>query len=106
MEDIELVIKISEDSYKAICNGRMLPPRIESVVRVIETSNGLILPSDVEDVVNAIKNGTPLPKIIDSLKELSKDHRHNYVGNSHEERAWRLGIEDSIDLILAESEET
>lgn len=42
-EDIELVIKISEDSYKATCIGSMLP-------------------SDVENVVNAIKNGTPLPK--------------------------------------------
>jgi hypothetical protein len=42
-ECIELVIKISEDSYKATCNGWMLPP-------------------DVENVVQGIKNGTPLPK--------------------------------------------
>lgn len=41
MKDIELVITIPEDSYKATCNGCMLPP-------------------DVENVVNAIKNGTPL----------------------------------------------
>lgn len=40
---MQLVIDISEDSYKATCNGCMLPP-------------------DVENVVNAIKNGTPLPK--------------------------------------------
>lgn len=40
---IELVIKISEDSYKATCNGCMLPP-------------------DVENIVQGIKNGTPLPK--------------------------------------------
>ena len=39
----ELVIKILEDSYKATCNGWMLP-------------------SDVENVVQGIKNGTPLPK--------------------------------------------
>ena len=43
MADIELVVKISEDSYKATCNGWMLP-------------------SDVENVVQGIKNGTPLPK--------------------------------------------
>ena len=43
MADIELVIKISEDSYKATCNGCMLP-------------------TDVENVVQGIKNGTPLPK--------------------------------------------
>lgn len=43
MADIELVIKIPEESYKATCNGYMLP-------------------SDVENVVQGIKNGTPLPK--------------------------------------------
>ena len=43
MEYIELVIKLSEDSYKATCNGYMLP-------------------TDVENVVQGIKNGTPLPK--------------------------------------------
>lgn len=43
MADMELIIKISEDSYKATCNGCMLPP-------------------DVENVVQGIKNGTPLPK--------------------------------------------
>jgi len=40
-KDIELVIKISEDTYKATCDGCMLPP-------------------DVENVVQGIKNGTPL----------------------------------------------
>ena len=43
MSDIELVIKISEDSYKSICNVWMLP-------------------SDVENIVQGIKNGIPLPK--------------------------------------------
>lgn len=43
MSDIELVIKISEDSYKALCKGSMLP-------------------QDVENVVQGIKHGTPLPK--------------------------------------------
>ena len=50
MADIELVIKISEDSYKATCNGCMLPP-------------------DVEAVVRGIKNGTPLD---DVKKEIDK----------------------------------
>ncbi len=40
---MELVIKITEDTYKATCSGSMLPPH-------------------VENVVNAIKNSTPLPK--------------------------------------------
>ena len=43
MADIKLVIKISEDSYKATCNGCMLPP-------------------DVKNVIKAIKTSTPLPK--------------------------------------------
>ena len=43
MADIEFVIKISEDSYKATCNGYMLP-------------------QDVKNVVQGIKNGAPLPK--------------------------------------------
>lgn len=43
MANIEIVIKIPEDSYKATCSSSMLPP-------------------DVKNVVNAIKNGTPLPK--------------------------------------------
>lgn len=43
MKDVELVIKISEDSYKATCNGSMLPP-------------------DVKNVVEAIKNATLLKK--------------------------------------------
>lgn len=43
MADIKLVINISEDSYKATCNGYMLP-------------------LDVENVVQGIKNGIPLPK--------------------------------------------
>jgi len=42
MADMELIIKIPEDSYRATCSGSMLPP-------------------DVKNVVNAIKDGTPLP---------------------------------------------
>ena len=36
MADIELVIKIPEDSYKATCNGCMLPPDVENVVNAIK----------------------------------------------------------------------
>lgn len=49
---MKIVIDIPEDSYKATCDGCMLPP-------------------DVENVVQGIKNGVPLPKshekIIDSI---------------------------------------
>jgi hypothetical protein len=40
---MKIVIDISDDTYKAVCNGCMLPP-------------------DVENVVNAIINGTSLPE--------------------------------------------
>lgn len=40
---MQILIDIPEESYKATCNGCMLPP-------------------DVENVVQGIKNGTPLPK--------------------------------------------
>lgn len=40
---MQMVINISKDSYKAICNR-------------------YVLPSDVENIVQGIKNGTPLPK--------------------------------------------
>jgi hypothetical protein len=43
MGTMRIIIDISEDSYKATCNGYMTPP-------------------DVENVVSGIKNGTPLPK--------------------------------------------
>ena len=40
---MEIVIDIPEESYKATCDGCMLPP-------------------DVENVVQGIKNGIPLPE--------------------------------------------
>ena len=50
---MELVIKIPEESYKATCNGCMLPP-------------------DVENVVQGIKNGIPLPKGHGDLIDVNK----------------------------------
>lgn len=46
---MQIIIDIPENSYKATCNGCMLPP-------------------DVENVVEAIKNGTPLPKVFDKIR--------------------------------------
>lgn len=59
MADIELVIKIPEDSYKATCNGWMSPPDVESVVQ--EIKNGITLPkghgriADVDEAIKCIK---------------------------------------------------
>lgn len=87
---MKIVIDIDEHIYEQIM--------ADSEVYVLDNEVDRIL------IENAIYAGTPFSKTIDSLKELSKDHRHYFVGNSCEERAWRLGIEDSIDLLLTESE--
>ena len=69
---MKLIIDISEDSYKATCNGHMLPP-------------------DVENVVQGIKNGKPLPKgygriaDIDAAIECIKEIKG-------EDAAWAIGL--------------
>ena len=53
MADVELIIKISEDSYKATCKGSMLPPDVENVVKAIK--NAIIIPNghgDLKDMGN------------------------------------------------------
>ena len=72
---MQIVIDISEDSYKATCDGCMLPP-------------------DVRNVVQGIKNGTPLPKghgrLIDADAYIDK----------HEECGWLDDITiDSFNAI-------
>ena len=86
MADIELLIKISEDFYKATCRGSMLP-------------------LDVENVVKGIKNGTPLPKghgdlkdeldldlfapsldIDEYVRELMAKHNIDYVNGDDEDK--------------------
>ena len=56
---MQIVINISEETYKAVCNRCMLPP-------------------DVESVVQGIKDGTPLPKGHGDLKD-SDDLIHAFV---------------------------
>lgn len=63
MADIEIVIKISEDSYKATCSDSMLPP-------------------DVKNVVNAIKNGTPLPKGYGRLVDIDNLYAQRVESNN------------------------
>lgn len=79
MADIELVIKIPEDAYKATCNGCMLPP-------------------DVENVVHGIKNGTLLPKghgrLIDADKCIKQAWNDFY---KHEEE-WEKKDQDYVGV--------
>ena len=56
---MKLIIDISEDSYKATCNGYMLPPDVESIVQGIK--NGVLLPkghgriADIDAAIECIK---------------------------------------------------
>ncbi len=93
---MQIVINISEDSYKATCNGYMLPP-------------------DVENVVQGIKNGTPLPKghrgligVQDAVDNLMEYKEIGIFGN-HDKRTI-LGCIDRIEnhvepIIKADKEE-
>ena len=66
---MEIVIDIPEESYKATCDGCMLPP-------------------DVENVVQGIKNGTPLPKghgrLIDAREVYKKFYCRCLAGVANE----------------------
>ena len=87
MADIELIIKISEDSYKATCNGWMLP-------------------SDVDNVIQGIKKGTPLPKghgdLIDRNSILCTDLPCDLCG--HTDECFKLLAPTIIEADKAESE--
>lgn len=65
---MQIVIDIPIGTYKATCNGNMLPP-------------------DVAYVIEAIKNGTPLPeghgRLIDADKLELDDGYSNYDGYYH-----------------------
>lgn len=86
---VELVIKISKDSYEATCNGHMLPP-------------------DVDNVVNAIKQGTPLPEHHGRLMILSETKvKENQINLDFSCQKW-IGEVDlsnaTVAIIEAEKE--
>lgn len=102
MADIELVIKIPEDTYIATCNGLMLPP-------------------NVKKVVNAIRTGTPLPKghgklgDLDIILNKAMKHRENYMeaenssycrGKLHAYELYVEEIENAPTIIEADKEES
>ena len=63
MANVELVIKIPEDSYKATCKGSMLPLDVENVVHWIK--NGILLPKEHGD----LKNMSNLQYVFDLTRE-------------------------------------
>ena len=57
---MKLIIDISEETYKATCNGSMLPP-------------------DVKNVVDAIKNSTSLEDEFEKIKTELRDEKESYM---------------------------
>lgn len=89
---MQIVIDIPEDSYKATCDGCMLPP-------------------DVGSVVQGIKDGTPLPKGHGKLMVLSKDKlKESQIDLDFSCQKWisEVGLSDATVAIIeadkAESE--
>ena len=90
MADIEFVIKISEDSYKATCNGYMLP-------------------QDVKNVVQGIKNGIPLEQepILNKIRaeiEQLRSHKAQFLTNDNKVCIDSQAVLDILDKYKAESE--
>ena len=90
---MQIVIDIPEETYKATCNGCMLPP-------------------DVENVVRGIKNGTPLPKVHGRLMILSENRlKENQINLDFSCEKWisEVGLSNATVKIIkadkAESEE-
>lgn len=81
---MQIVIDIPEESYKATCNGCMLPP-------------------DVENVVHGIKNGTPLPKRHGRLMVLSEDKlKENQIDLDFSCQKWisEVGLSNATVAII------
>ena len=86
---MKILIDISEESYKATCNGCMLPP-------------------DVENVVQGIKNGTPLPKGHGRLMILSENRlKENQINLDWSCQKWisEVGLSNAtVKIIKADTE--
>jgi len=66
---MQIVIDISEDSYKATCNGCMLPPDVKNVVEAIK--DGTLLPKGHGDLVDRDGINSRFNAIYDELESLS-----------------------------------
>ena len=81
---MQIVIDIPEESYKATCDGCMLPP-------------------DVENVVQGIKNGTPLPKRHGRLMVLTEDKlKENQIDLDFSCQKWisEVGLSNATVAII------
>jgi len=84
---MKIVIDIPEDTYKAICNGCMLPP-------------------DVKNVVRGIKNGISLPKGHGRLIDESKITECEQIGLvMKDDNVTRCLVTDAPTIIEADKED-
>lgn len=78
------------EAYKE-CNSYPMRNKHRWYANMIEELDNQPTVEMAEDCVN----------VLEQMKELKKDHRHNLVKGSHEERAWKMGIEDCIDILIS-----
>jgi hypothetical protein len=88
---MKLIIDIPEESYKATCDGCMLPP-------------------DVESVVQGIKDGIPLPKVHGRLMILSENRlKENQINLDFSCEKWisEVGLSNAtVKIIKADTAES
>lgn len=80
MADVELVINISEEAYKARKHWVINPKRM------------------VNEVDKAIANGTPLPKGHGKLKDVSKIYSHINILNRGKDKGKFTGVLAIINM--------
>lgn len=78
---MKMIIKISKDSYEAICNGHMLPP-------------------DVKNVINAIKNGKPINAVpVSEIKDVITKINQRYPGQLMYNSKYMISVEEVTNIL-------
>lgn len=67
---MQIVINISEETYKATCKGSMLPPDVKNVVQGIK--NGILLPKGHGDLIDVNRKIT-VPVYDEQYEEWRKE---------------------------------
>lgn len=92
MANISLVIKISEDSYKATCNGHMLPPDVENVVQGIKNGK-LLTPDMLADLLMEERIRGELKQDISYSKDVIRDVKCRLTVGIRDRRPCYCGAE-------------
>lgn len=81
---MQILINISEDAYKATCDGRMLPPDVENAVRGIK--DGTPLPTGHDYDIQYTFDLEKIKEIADSLMDYYKAHKMEIKAESEDNK--------------------